>query len=65
MVLRNRIRYYRIKAGLKQIELAKEIGLGLITVRQHERCERDIKGEHVGKYTKALGISQKQLFDLE
>lgn len=61
---RNKIREYRNKRGLTQVQLAKIIGVGKLTIRKHELHCRPIHEKYYQMYAKALGVKASTIFDI-
>lgn len=60
-----RLRHYRIKAGLSQRELAEKVGLDSTYISLFERDKRKIKGEHITYICNALGIDKSLLYPIK
>lgn len=65
MGLNRAIQTYRIKIGLTQKQLADKANLAEITIRKYESGERYPKADQIKKIAAALGVSVKDLHDLE
>jgi DNA-binding XRE family transcriptional regulator len=55
--LGQRIRYFRIKNGLKQKDLGKKLGVGKTSVCQWERGDTSPKRRHFKALSGVLGVS--------
>jgi len=61
MSVGERLRHYRIKAGLSQRELADKVGLDSTYISSFERNKRKIKDEHLTKICNVLNIEKDLL----
>ena len=59
------IAIFRRKAGLKQTELAEEIGLSNITLSRYESGERQPRAEDIKKICAALHCTPNDLLGVE
>lgn len=58
-----KIREERLKKGLSQEELASKAGVHRTYIGMIERAEKNITLENIEKFSKALDISIKDLFE--
>jgi transcriptional regulator with XRE-family HTH domain len=59
------IKKFRKAAGLKQVELAKKIGVAQNSVASYETGIRKPEAQNIPKIAKALGVTLDELFGLK
>lgn len=57
----NSLQYYRLKAGLTQVELAERSGIEQPEISKAEKGVRDLKGQSWASIAKALECSVDEL----
>lgn len=60
-----RIRMHRIRLGMKQVELARLLGVAVATLSSLERADNGMSLERLASIISALGMSEEDFFEGE
>lgn len=59
--INNSIKFYRVNAGLRQVDLAKKIGVGVNAIVSWERFEKVPQYRNIVKLAELFGVNPEDI----